>query len=873
MATSNSDQNQGNTDLARPIDPKTIPVIAIGASAGGLVPLEDFFRAAPTGSGWCYVVTQHLSPDFKSMMDKLLARKTSLTIRHIDDGVKIEPDTIFLCKPNIEAILENGVFRTRSYEKADDLPHLPIDSFFQSLIDHDVRRAVAVVLSGSGSDGTRGAQVLFNSGGHVIAQSPYEAEFPSMPRSVIQTGSVDQILKAADMPEVIHEILEMAKIGATSAQRLPPDTKAAILGLLENQYGIDFAPYKQENVARRIARRQHLRGCSTIEEYFDELRSDGDYAEELFSDLLIGVTSFYRDPQAIALLRTLIIAPLVQDSKPGVPLRIWVPGCATGEEAYTIAIEVAEAIRVAKLDRTFRIIATDVHRTSLETASAGTYSENSVRLIPRDLRERYFTQSGDRFLVSSDLRKRIIFSNHNVMSDPPFLDIDLVSCRNLLIYLRDEAQSRVISMFLFGLRLGGYLFLGPSESLGTMVERFSVVDGRWRLFQKVTSDRQPVRSFPSVGTVRKRIHRPFTDVIEREKGQINKALLQDVAEVRNRETLIRSYDMLLKQFAPSSILITSDGDVLSWFGAAAVFIDTMNNLADWTVEGVVHHDLHFVINVGLEKLRDDGFRTMSRKVEVDLGRDRLTPVTVTFDAIDMSRNPRLMLVKIRLDDHDHDQDDDEGVVEEQALLPGREDAALLGRRVRELERDLKLTEETLQHVTERLEASGEELQASNEELQASNEELQASNEELQASNEELHAVNEELVTLGADHERKLSLFTELQRDMEFLFDTLGIGIIVVAADLRILRFSDLIARDFELESHDLGRGLRVIGPRLDVVDLAAVTEEVISSGESQRLQASFNAKTYDITISLVPKSDQLPQEPRALLVFENASVE
>ena len=870
MATPKTVKTQENSAQVTTADLKKIPVVAIGASAGGLQPLEEFFMAAPTGSGWCFVVTQHLSPDFRSMMDKLLGRKTSLTIRHIEDGLTLAPDTIFLCKPNVEAVLEDGVFRTRVYEKADDLPHLPIDTFFASLTRHEIKNTVAVILSGSGRDGTRGAIELFNSGGHVLAQSPYEADFPSMPKAVIEAGAVDQILKASELPGAISEILAHSQEGRGTPVKLAPDTKATILGYLEERFNLDFGPYKPENVARRIARRQHLRGCATIDEYYQELQNDPELGDELLSDLLIGVTSFYRDPQAIAMLRSLVIAPLVQDSKPGSPLRIWVPGCASGEEAYTIAIELAEAIRQSKLNCQFRIIATDVHRHSLETASAGTYSEESVRKIPTELRNRYFQRSGEHWLVNSELRQRIIFSNHNVLTDPPFLDIDLVSCRNLMIYLRDDAQARVLSMFLFGLRPSGFLFLGPSESLGPAVEDFVTVDARWRLFQKVSASSRSMRPYPLVGNVRKRMNRPFHDVIEREKGRLHKPLLQDVAEARNRETLIRSYDLLLKQFAPSSILITTDGDVLSWFGAAAAFVDTMNNLADWTIEGVVHHDLHFVINVGIEKLRSGEFKTIVRKVEVDLGKDRLTPCTVTLEAIDTARNPRLLLVKLRLDEND-----DEEILEavEPADASQKDDAALLGRRIRELERDLKLTEETLQHVTERLEASGEELQASNEELQASNEELQASNEELQASNEELHAVNEELVTLGTEHERKLEMFTELQRDTEYLLETLNIGIVVVASDLKILRFSNLIARDFELEDHDLGRGLRVIGPRLDLVDLPSITENVIETGRARALTGTHGSHSYEISISPVPVSEYVPQDPRAILVFHDVRKE
>ncbi|MCA0845919.1 CheR family methyltransferase [Salipiger thiooxidans] len=843
-----------------------IPIVAIGASAGGLNPLEAFFTNAPDNLGWCYIIIQHLSPDYRSVMDELLARKTHLKIRHIEDGLPIAPDTIFLNRPNTGSVVEGDVFRTFSYSKADQVPHLPIDSMFASLASRGGEKTAAVILSGSGSDGSNGAQILHASGGALLVQTPQEADFPSMPRAILSLGIHDRIADAADIPNAIRDIFTTGQRSAPNiGTGLDQSLNQSILELLEKQHDLDFGSYKETNVQRRITRRQHLRGIDDPSQYLELLRNSAEAVDELYQDLLIGVTEFYRDPEAISILRDEVIQPMIESSQSDEPLRIWVAGCASGEEAYTIGIEMTEALQAAGDLRGFRIIATDVHRHSIDFASAGAYSEEAVRKIPGPLRRKYFDRRANVYTVVPSLRQKIIFSVHDALTDPPFLDLDLVSCRNLLIYLREEAQARVISMFLFGLKKHGVLFLGPSETLGHFGEEFDTINPRWRLFRKASGRRVFDRTMlPSRISRRATGRMPANDDYAPVPRSRMSPVLREFADMRGREALFRSYDLLLKNYAPSSFLVTSEGEVLSWFGAASAFVDTRSNLTEWSVEHILHRDLHFVINVALEKLRAGELEAFSRRVDVDMGKDVAQPVTLTFEPLDKVNKPRLMLIRLRLEAEADDEPQDYGGDAEGI---SSEDAMVLSKRVHELERDLRLTEETLQHVTERLEASGEELQASNEELQASNEELQASNEELQSSNEELHAVNEELVTVSAEHERKILELSSLNKETEHLFHILRLGLIVVNHEMMVKRFSGLVARRFSLEPHDINRRLSVIGPRFDFIDLPEAVERVLLDLEPISAQGLFEGEPLSVEIQPIAEGGRSGEATGAFIIF------
>ncbi|MEM8570418.1 MAG: CheR family methyltransferase [Pseudomonadota bacterium] len=848
-----------------------IPLIAIGASAGGLEPLEAFFRTAPAEAGWCYVVLQHLSPDRRSMMDEILSRCTSLSIKHVSEGAKILPDTIYLNVPNTLVELDGDTFTLTPFNDTDTLPHLPIDAFFYSVAARGAQVSAAVVLSGSGSDGASGATEVRRAGGRVFVQLPVEAGFDSMPRSVMSAGVADHILPASEIPGVIADWLNEPCERATdnAPSDAPPGEK--ILRQLELKHRVDFSAYKRPTVFRRIERRHQLRGLETIAEYQDLVAKDPEALEELYHDLLIGVTEFYRDPDAFSSLRRNVLSVLVNRMHTDLrEIRIWVLACAGGEEAYSLAIELSEAFRVAGVQPNFRIIATDVHRPSIERAAAGIYSEVALAKVPPDLRERYFVEHRLGYIVDPVLRQRVIFSVHEALRDPPFMQLDLVSCRNLLIYLNESAQDRIVSKFIFGLLKGGFLFLGPSETLRRTIDDFAPVDKKWRIYRKVTDRRVMERSilmeaFQMPDIRSRRVSRmdlparPPLTLVE-----------QSQTPRQDRASLLRGYDALLRRYAPSSILITSDGHVMTWFGTAGAYVDTMSDLAERTVEEIVHPDVRYTINIGIERLSGETKTSFSRHVRVDGESEGQHTLLVTMETLGGTVNgQRLILVTLQRDEKGDEREPDGSAAHEGAVSEDG-DAALLIRRVRQLERDLRLTEESLQYVTERLEASGEELQASNEELQASNEELQASNEELQASNEELHAVNEELVSVSAEHERKIELLSDLNHDTELVFESLEIGLLILDEGLRIRRFTGLCGEAYELEPQDTGRLIGNVGARPDFVDTAALARQALETGVEQTADGPY--RDGQLGIRAIPFQSGSRLKRGVMLLFTGTTI-
>lgn len=833
-------------------------LVVIGASAGGLEPLEAFFEAAPVAAGWAFVVVQHLSPEYRSRMDELLARRSRLAIRRIEDGLAIEPNTIYLNRPNVYVEIRDDRFYESPYADDATRPHLPVNEVFRSLASRTGGASVGIVLSGSGRDGARGAKILHAKGIPVFAQTPDEAQFDSMPLAVIGEGAATRVLPAAEMPSAIAEILLDAGSGEDAAD-LEEEALSRIMRVLEENRKIDFTAYRHTNVRRRVQRRQQLRGFSELGEYADFLSRDTTALDQLYQDLLIGVTQFYRDPEAVTILREKVLDPLARAETDGTPIRVWVPACASGEEAYTIAIELTEALEEAGSTRKFRIIATDVHRGSLERASLGIYSHSSLVNMPKQHMARYFERQGNLFVVDPVLRQKMIFSTHDVLRDPPFMNLDLISCRNLFIYLREEPQAQVLSMFLFGLRYDGHLMLGGSENIGRFVEEFATVEPRWRLYRKIAEKRFIDPKLMHQHSLPQSTAEPIVSR-SRSMGQ-DRTMIADIADIRNRDVLIKSYNLLLRRYAPSSILVTGEGMVLGWFGAAAAFVDTMNNLADWTVEDIIHPDLHFPINVGMEKLRQGELEVFVRSVRVTLVEGRQQQCTVRIEALEQSSRVKIMLVAVTMEGG-----------EEVVALPddaspvSTDDMSVVAGRVRELERDLRLSEQTLKHVTERLEASGEELQASNEELQASNEELQASNEELQASNEELHAVNEELVSVSSEHERKIQLLSELNDSTEFVLDLMDMGVIHVDTDSRIQRFSRLLSRDFGMVAHDTDRPLTVVSPRLGFVDLPDLLARVAKTGVPEQAEGDVDGRRTSVLISPARQSEHYSFEGAVIVI-------
>src|SRR6185436_3980586 len=524
-------------------DPETRPVyvVGVGASAGGLEALQRLFERIPVTGELAFVVVQHLSPDFKSVMDELLTPHTQMQSHRAEDGMLVEADHIYLMPPKCEMIVSEGRLRLTERDPSKGLS-LPIDAFFRSLAEDVGTRAVALVLSGTGSDGSRGIRAVHEAGGLVIAQTESSAKFDGMPRSAVDTGIVDLVLHPEDIGDTLVKYLEHdGRLGDPEAPA-GGDLMSRIFELLKKESAIDFSDYKGSTVGRRIERRVLMSDSRDLDEYVARISTDTSELRALYKDLLIGVTRFFRDPDAFHRLATDVLPELVRAATD--ELRIWIPATASGEEAYSLAMLVDEAFRQVGKPAIFRIFAIDVHRPSLEAASSGFYPPESLQHVPDELRGRYFERHGEGFQVTTELRSHIVFAHHNVMRDAPFTRLDLVSCRNFLIYLKPPAQRRVLALFHFGLKIGGVLLLGPSETPGSLADEFATVDSRWKIFRKSRDVRIPDVSISSPGAPAAGA-RP---IVTRQSSEDPRVL--------------RGRDNLLERYAPPTLLVDENGRLL-----------------------------------------------------------------------------------------------------------------------------------------------------------------------------------------------------------------------------------------------------------------------------------------------------------------------
>ena len=771
-------------------------VVGIGASAGGLEPLESFFANLPGRTGMAFVVVQHLSPDFKSLMDELLARHTDLPILLVENGMRVEPDHIYLIPPKKEMIISGGRLLLSERSREQELA-LPIDVFFRSLAQDCRSRAVAIVLSGGGSDGSRGIADVHDAGGLVMVQSLESAQFDGMPRSAIDAGVADWILPPDAMPPVL---LEQAAKPAGKSRQLPEQSGLAVVHrMLQDEFGIDFTHYKPSTVTRRIERRLALARSQDIEEYIERLKRDHDELDVLYRDLLIGVTRFFRDEKVFQVLEQQILPDLLQKTPKDAPVRLWVAGCATGEEAYSLAIVLLDLM--AKLgEREVKIFATDVHRGSLERAARAIYDEETLANVSEARLARYFLRTGESYQVVPDVRQMIVFAQHNVIKDAPFTRIDLVSCRNLLIYLQPAAQQKVLSFFHFALNREGVLLLGPSESANAFARGFEVVDKQWQVYRKHSDVRSPVdaRLQPAA----------------RSEGR-TAPVVPPAGGRYSLSQLLGTYDAVLEEVMPPSFLVSDRGELVHAFAGASSFLRLRDGRQGLDVLELVDDELKMVLIGGLKRALAEPSAIVFKGVRVgSKGEERVYQVTIR--RVGKRTGTAHLLVSF---------EPMEATPRERKRPPTEIDLDQTSReRLAALEAELSRTKESLQ-------AAIEERGASNEELQASNEELQASNEELQSTNEELQSVNEELYTVNAEYQRKIAELTELANDMDNLLSSTEVGTIFLDGDLKIRKFTPQIAETFSLVPHDIGRPIDTFAHRMDHPELVDDLRRVLKSGQ------------------------------------------
>ena len=755
-------------------------VVGVGASAGGLEALERLFRAMPTDTGMAFVVIQHLSPDFKSLMDELLERFTQMAAIPVLDSEVVRPNTIYLLPPRKDIFIEENRLVSRDRPK-DGALSMPINLFFRSLAAAWGERSAAIVLSGTGSDGSIGIADVHEVGGLVLAESPDTARFDGMPVSAIATGCVDAVLAPEDMPAVLNAFAADPAAGRIYAQEAPPEGSVkegmpAILELLHKHFHIDFASYKPSTITRRIERRisLNLQG-ETLESYSRRLAEDLEELNLLYKDLLIGVTRFFRDQEAFDLVRKQVIPDLLDNLAPGEELRVWVCGCSTGEEAYSLAMLFLEAFEARGRDPQIKVLATDLHEESLQKAMEGLYSAESFEEMSVELRDKYFECHDNRFYkVLPFLRKALIFSTHNLLKDPPFTKLHLVSCRNLLIYLQPQAQAKALATFHYALRVNGALLLGASESLGGLADEFETLDRQWKLFRKVRENNAILN-----------LRSPMEQAMRAPRGLTPAGMM-----------LTRLYDTLLDRFIPAAFLVDEQNEVLHIFGDAARYLQARKgrfsgNLLNMLASNELSLALASALRNSAKQsgaMQLKGIRNASPGKPEERLRVSVEPM------LDRISSTQSYLVLIEPDE-----------VPPHLVQPPQVHDFNIGTEVADYIREL---ESELQKARESLQTTVEELETSNEELQASNEELLASNEELQSTNEELHSVNEELYSVNAEHELKIEELNKLSSDLRNLMQSTDTATIFIDEDFRVRLFTPRATEVFNLLPQDVGRDLR-----------------------------------------------------------------
>lgn len=840
-------RKSGSQRGTSPRSASATPIIGIGASAGGLEALEQFFRSLRADTGYAFVVVQHLSPDFPSMMDELLGRHSRMRISQITSGMEVEPNVIYL-RPARQALLVRDGRLLLEDEDTNTHFSLPIDGFLKSLAQDRGKDAIGIILSGTGSDGSAGAAFIRDSGGTVLVQEPASARFESMPRTIVERNLASAIASPIGLAEYVHRLSEGRALPGDDddiEDGTPLDPESIILRLLQRRCGTDFGYYKMSTVGRRIRRRAEMARMSDLADYVAMLRKAPEELDLLTKDLLIGVTEFFRDPEAFEALRENALAPLATALGSADQFRVWIPGCATGEEAYSIAIVLNEVARRAGVELNAKIFATDIFSPALEIAGRGVYDHESLAHLPDDLVQRYFDINGNRYQVKPSLRRLVVFSNHNLLKDPPFTRMDLISCRNLLIYFNEVAQRKVLTFFHLALNVNGTLFLGSSETLSELAEEFAVIDAKWRIFRKLRDVRlrESLRMLPP-STVRS----SHVDVFE-PPGAMRGRTAEPQALLANRRGLTKAYDTLLARHAPPSVLVDRQGHIVHVFGDAHRFLSIGIGPFSSQLVDVVDERLRHPILAGLERMRGSAGNAFTRHVPLGAVAGASATVKLTVERLDIGDwvDEGYALVTFEEAQRQAGADDPPAGTSDHIPIA---DLELYQERVKELEYELKITEESLQSTIQ-------EMETTNEELQATNEELMASNEELQSTNEELHSVNEELYTVSAEHQRKIDELLEVTADLDHILTSTEIGVIYLDQELRLRRFTPAAAVIFNLLDRDIGRPFEHIRPRFEGMDLVTLLKGLATSSSMSEHEIEVDEHTYLLRILPYHVSDRL----------------
>jgi two-component system CheB/CheR fusion protein len=777
-----------------------LPIVGIGASAGGLEALELFLGNVPENCGIAFVIVQHLDPTHKGIMVELLQRGTTMEVIQVKDRTPVKPDCVYVIPPNKDMSILRGVLHLLDPVRTGGL-RLPIDFFFRSLADDLQEKSIGVILSGMGSDGTLGLRAIKEKAGVVFVQEPSSAKFDSMPRSAIEAGLVDVTAPVEALPGKIREYLEYVPLDVKPGLAVKDKTKSGlekVVILLRSQTGHDFSLYKNTTLYRRIERRMAIHQIDKIGTYVRFLQTNPQEGELLFRELLIGVTSFFRDPQAWEQLKAEVFPALLSGGASNQALRAWVPACSTGEEAYSLAILFKEILVEHKPAKeiSLQIFATDLDQQAVEKARLGMFPANITADISAKRLERYFVKMAHGYQVSNSIRKMVIFAPHNIIMDPSFTKLDLLSCRNLLIYLRPELQKQLLPLFHYCLNPGGFLFLGSAETIGNFTNLFAPLAGKTRLYRRLESA-HPVEvvDFPTAYI--------SSRSVARAKSQKPTANLQTQAD-----------QLILQKYSPAAVLTNDNGDILYISGRTGKYLEPATGKANWNIFSMAREGLRYVLTSAFQKALRVKETIILANVVMGTN-DEKQVVNVAIDPLRGDNGLGGMVIIVFTD----------VAVKPLAETTGKSsgDNQLMA----ELQEELGYARQKMRSIREEMQSSQEELKSSNEELQSTNEELQSTNEELTTSKEELQSMNEELHTINEELQTRLDELSRTNNDMKNFLDSTDIATLFLDNSLCVRRFTSETSKITQLIPADVGRPITDIASALLYPELADEAREVL----------------------------------------------
>ncbi|HJB66703.1 MAG TPA: PAS domain-containing protein [Candidatus Mailhella merdavium] len=777
-----------------------LTVVGIGASAGGLEALQQFFTDLPDNSGFAFIVIQHLSPDYKSLMAEILGKYTGMMVLQAENEMTVEQNTVYLIPPKKNMTLKNGRLLLTDY------PHgfinHPIDVFFTSLAEEKRDRALAIILSGTGSDGTNGIKAIKEHGGFVLVQEPKSAKFDGMPRSVISTGLADLVLPPKKLAEEIlnfSNVPSITPLPETTHIFSDEETLAHIYMTLKKASGIDFTHYKRNTVLRRIERRMAVSHCPTLTSFAKLVDNSLNETNLLIKDILIGVTRFFRDSEFFEKLKYGAIYNIIEHSDETVPIRIWSAGCSTGEEAYSLAILFREVLEETRLKRDIKIFATDVDAGAIETAGKGTFPESIVDDVSAERLAKYFKKVNDQYQISKDIRKLIIFATHNMLSDPPFGKLDLICCRNVLIYFQPILQKGLFAIFHSALKNGGYLFLGKSETASEYAKVFTPFSIAEKIYMhrsdgKMDNLTPPAFNIPSIKTA-------VPSMAERSSQTEDNFAQEDI------------YSRFLERFLPASVILDEQNNIIHFFGNYADYLNIAPGKATFNFFSLVSKDINLVSSTAINRCRTEKCAVTYTGISVDCPTGRRIIDLSVQPISDISSSAASLLAVLFME---HNSAELDGITEKYDIN------TTAAQRIVDLEHELQVSQNDLRNTIG-------ELETVNEELQAANEELLTANEELQSSNEELQSVNEELYTVNSEFQQKLDELTMMTNDLSNFLSSTMIGILFVDNKLNIRKFTEYIGREFQMAPQDVGRPIQIFAHSFPDEDIVRDAQKVMKT--------------------------------------------